>query len=129
MELLLDPENVDAPAPETRITAADLHAQAVESIEGLAEERAQDGDVWPETAAEYGYPLDPRAPRQRVFYPIADKLLGGRKRGAHGSALAYTILDPSTRQEVTMNLQRDRLAATGTDGAVLNLAAHGARRR
>jgi hypothetical protein len=170
VELLLDPENVDAPAPGTRIAAADLHAQAVASLEGLAEERVQDGDDWPETAEEYGYPLDPRAPRQRVFYPIADDLLGRRKRGAHGSALAYTILDPSTRQEITMNLadaviervvsklademaeefgndvrsdivarlrsgdrlgalalQRDCLAATATDGAVLDLAGHRAR--
>lgn len=77
--------------------------------------------------------------------------MGGRKRGAHGSARVYAILAPSARQEIAMNLayaviervvveiaarirsgdrlraqtlQRDRLAATGTDGGVLDLAAH-----
>jgi hypothetical protein len=110
-----------------------------------------------------------REPGPRQFYAVADEILGAR-RYSHGARF-YIVLDPSTRQGITVNLadaviervvsklademaeefgndvradivarlrsgdrlgaltlQRDRLTATGTDGAVLDLAAHRARR-
>lgn len=151
----------EPPAPGDRVNAAELYDDAAEVIGDYVEygETREDGGTY-------------RVPRRRVFFAVADELFGAsRKRGAQGSALAYTILDPSTRQEITMNLadavieraveklademvdefgdgvrseivarlrsgdrsgalnlQRAHLAATGTDGAVLDLAAHRARR-
>lgn len=151
----------EPPTPGDRVNAAELYDSAVEVIGDYVEdgETRDDGGTY-------------RVPRRRVFFAVADELFGAsRKRGAHGSALVYTILDPATRQETTMNLadaviervieklademvdkfgdgvrseivarlrsgdrsgalnlQRAHLAATGTDGAVFDLAAHRARR-
>lgn len=70
----------EAPATGSRWVAAELYEIATEAIE------------------EYMDACDPRpdggdyaVPRQRVFYAVADELLGPRRRGAKGSAMVYVI--------------------------------------
>lgn len=70
----------ERPAPGSRWLAAELYDTAAEAIGDYAEdgEEREDGGAY-------------RVPRQRVFYSVADELLGPRRRGAKGSAMAYTI--------------------------------------
>ena len=69
----------DAPAPGSRVPAAKLYADADKVIGAYAEdeEEREDGGLY-------------RVPRQRVFFAVADELLGARKRGAKGITV-YTI--------------------------------------
>ncbi|MET4620427.1 hypothetical protein ABIE18_001876 [Arthrobacter sp. 2762] len=73
----------EKPVPGERILAAALHEAAIGAIEDFIES---------EEVLEDGTPF--RRPTQRVFYAVADQLLGPRRRGANGSAMSYTI--PST---------------------------------
>lgn len=79
-----------SPAPGSRWLAADLYADAAEVI-GDAVEDAKDAireKEEPNTLPD-GTPY--RVPRQRVFFAVADELLGARRRGAKGSAMVYVI--------------------------------------
>lgn len=149
----------EAPAPGSRVPAAELYDLAVDAIEETVDEYEglMPGESWEDIAEEDNLPERPRVPRRRIFYEVADELLGTRRRGAHGSALQYVIPEPPTTTEeepdvdpVTFELVLDRLtdklaaqfteaaatgkpadrpAATGTDGAVVDLATARATRR
>lgn len=82
--------DVEAPAPGSRWIASELYGLAADAI-GDAVEDADDARAAkeePETLPD-GTPY--RVPRQRVFYAVADELLGARRRGAKGSAMVYVI--------------------------------------
>lgn len=82
--------DTDVPAPGSRWLAAELYADAAEVIGDAVEDAKEaiaEGDE-PETLPD-GTPY--RVPRQRVFYAVADELLGARRRGAKGSAMVYVI--------------------------------------
>lgn len=76
-----DPEG--RPAPGSRVVAHELHQECSETIATFI-----DGDEEREDGGSY------RIPRQRIFYAVADEILGPRRRGANGSARVYLI--PST---------------------------------
>lgn len=73
------------PSPGSRWPAAGLYASAAKAIEDFVdcEEQRSDGG-------------DYVMPRRRIFYAVADDLLGPRRRGPHGSAMLYTIPATST---------------------------------
>lgn len=70
----------EAPAPGSRWLASELYGTAVDAIQEFAdcEEERLDGGNYV-------------TPRQRVFYAVADELIGPRRRGAKGSAMVYVI--------------------------------------
>ncbi|MBT2531624.1 hypothetical protein J7E83_05710 [Arthrobacter sp. ISL-48] len=72
--------DVDTPAPGSRWIASELYETAAEVIGDYVEdeEEREDGGLY-------------AVPRQRVFYAVADELLGARRRGAKGSAMLYLI--------------------------------------
>lgn len=83
----------EVPAPGSRWLASELYETAVEAIE----EYMDAGDPRPDGG-------DYAVPRQRVFYSVADELLGPRRRGAKGSARVYVIPAPSQHQSETWKL-------------------------
>lgn len=66
--------------PGERVVAEKLFQDCAEITELYV-----DGEEEREDGGSY------RVPRQRVFYAVADELLGPRRRGAHGSARVYVI--------------------------------------
>ncbi|WP_164198913.1 hypothetical protein [[Micrococcus luteus] ATCC 49442] len=83
-------DEAEAPAPGSRWIAAELYADAASVIKDAVEdaEDARASKEEPDTLPD-GTPY--RVPRQRVFYSVADELLGARRRGAKGSAMVYVI--------------------------------------
>lgn len=69
--------------PGERVVAEELFRECAETIEEFvdADEPREDGGAY-------------AVPRQRVFYTVADEVLGSRRRGAHGSARVYLIPTP-----------------------------------
>lgn len=155
----------EAPVAGSRVEAAELCADAIETIADYDADEPIDED-------------DPDGPvyvipSARTFYRVADELLGARRRRNDGSrfyvipappaqpkennmdTIAEAVLErvtqqlteetlaefgPSILQQIraqlmagkpasALTLQREHLAATGTDGAVVDLADARARRR
>jgi len=75
---LSDPD--DRPSPGARVIAHDLYEECADTLETFI-----DGDEEREDGGAY------RVPRQRIFYAVADELLGPRRRGTNGSARVYLI--------------------------------------
>ncbi|QCU77261.1 hypothetical protein E7744_02780 [Citricoccus sp. SGAir0253] len=70
----------DAPAPGDAVNAADLFARAVDEIN----DNRDFGDKTPQ-GDEY------RVPRRRVFYAVADEILGPRRRVGKARTAVYTM--------------------------------------
>lgn len=73
-------DDAEVPAPGSRMIASELYEMALEAIEEYVEveDERSDGGAYV-------------VPRQRVFYAVADSILGARRRGAKGSAMGYII--------------------------------------
>lgn len=71
----------DAPAPGSRVCAAELFETCLEALTDLAE----DGEL----LADEETPIRP--PRRRAFYAAADELLGPRRRHGRADVLVYTL--------------------------------------
>lgn len=142
------------PAPELFSEAAAWAEDVVD--EYSSEEDTSEGSEWAAFAQREGYPLRPRVPGRTRFYTTADGVLGARRtiRGIPHYAiplpkepdmdlLAERVIDRAAEilaEDVrrlyrsgdkvgALLRQRERLAATGTDGAVIDLHAISAGRR
>jgi hypothetical protein len=83
-------DDAEAPAPGSRWNASELYADAAEVIGDAVEDAAdaiREKDE-PETLPD-GTPY--RVPGKRVFFSVADELLGARRRGAKGTTHVYVI--------------------------------------
>lgn len=88
----------DVPPVGSRVPAPELHASAKEAIAlAVAEQRSASdlGEDWEEIAAEDGLPLSPRVPGVRVFYEVADAVLGERRRTSAGYVFQIPPLAPA----------------------------------
>lgn len=129
-----------------RITGAELYEMACESLSALVSEFEDEGpEYWPSYAESEGYPPRPVVPPRRVFYAVADELLAETRPGnvrtyapppeePRMSTTTDTIIERAARllaEEARSEIeaQRGRVStATGTDGAVIDLAERRGRR-
>lgn len=148
-----EPDEVPAPGSRVPAPTlySDAAAWAENVLDEYSTEvDTSEGSEWATYAAEEGYPLRPRPLGRTCFYRTADGVLGARRtiRGTPHyvipspkepamDLLAERVIDRAAEilaedirrlyrsgaRRDALLLQRDRLAATGTDGAVVDLNA------